>query len=199
MLARITAALIAFGPWGVFLLGFIDSAGIPVGPGMDAVIILMGVKAPDRAYLTALVAVLGSLGGNVVLFHLARRGGQRYAERNIGSVPSGRSRRFQDWFHRYGLSTVFVPALVPLLPLPLKVFVITAGVLRVPYLRFTAVVLLARTIHYFGVAWLAIELGEGAREFLKGHVWHIAGASVLLLAALYAVLRLSSRRPAGAA
>ena len=51
------------------------SAGIPVAAGMDALVILIGIKAPERAYWTALLAVVGSLGGNLVLYYVARRGG----------------------------------------------------------------------------------------------------------------------------
>jgi hypothetical protein len=43
LLDRLTAALVAFGPLGVFLLGFIDSAGVPVAMGMDALIVLVGI------------------------------------------------------------------------------------------------------------------------------------------------------------
>ena len=39
MLARLTAALIAYGPFGILVLAFIDSAGIPVASGMDALVI----------------------------------------------------------------------------------------------------------------------------------------------------------------
>ena len=180
----------------MFLLGFIDSAGIPVAAGMDALIILIGVKAPSRAYLTALVAVMGSLGGNLLLFYGARKGGQRFAEKQ-GGAP--RDSRFRQWFVRYGLSTVFIPAVVPLIPLPLKVFVITAGVLRTSPVQFTLVVLLARAIHYFGVAWLAIQLGNATTDYLKSHVWHLAGGAVLLAALLYGVVRYGEKRRASIA
>lgn len=161
---------------------------------MDALIILTGVKAPDQAYLTALVAVIGSLAGNLVLFYLSRHGGRRFGRKT--AEDEGRSGRFREWFNRYGLATVFVPAVVPLIPLPLKVFVITAGALRVPTAQFTLVIVAARAIHYFGVAWLAIQLGEGAGAFLRSHVWHIAGATLVLLLLIYLIARVTERRPA---
>jgi len=46
MLAKLTAALIAFGPIGILILAFIDSAGIPVASGMDALVIVVAAKAP---------------------------------------------------------------------------------------------------------------------------------------------------------
>ena len=71
MLARLTALLVSYGPLGILLLAFIDSAGIPVASGMDALVILVAVKAPSRAYFAASLGVLGSLIGNLVLFMAA--------------------------------------------------------------------------------------------------------------------------------
>jgi len=56
--------------------------------------------------------------------------------------------------------TVFIPAVTPVLPLPLKVFVVSAGALKTPFSKFLAVILLARVIRYFGEAYLGILLGE---------------------------------------
>jgi len=193
LLAKITAALVAFGPLGVLVLGFIDSAGIPVAAGMDALIILIGVKAPARAYLTAFMALIGSLGGNLLLFYAARRGGRRFVEPADGKPVSGKARRFRAWFDRYGLVTVFVPTLVPI-PLPLKVFVISAGVLRTPVWHFVAVIVAGRFIRYFGEAYLAIRLGQDARAFLTRNAWNMVGISLLLFALLYVALRVVEHR-----
>ncbi|MBA0087564.1 MAG: hypothetical protein HRJ53_21475, partial [Acidobacteria bacterium Pan2503] len=80
MLAKITAALVAYGPWGVFLIGFIDSLGVPLPATMDALLILIAIKAPERAYSTAFLAVLGSVGGNVGLFLASRHGVRRFVK-----------------------------------------------------------------------------------------------------------------------
>ena len=80
MLAKLTAALIAYGPLGILVLAFIDSAGIPVASGMDALVILVAAKAPSRALLAASMGVLGSLIGNVVLFMAARTGARRFVK-----------------------------------------------------------------------------------------------------------------------
>jgi len=172
LLTHITTALVAYGPWGIFLIGFLDSLGVPLPAAMDALLVLIAVKAPERAYLTAAMAVLGSLAGNLTLFLGARHGFRRLV-RTVESPEKGG--RFQEWFRRYGLATVFIPAVCPLLPLPLKVFVITAGVLHTPVSKFLAVVLAARLLRFFGVAYLGIRLGSGAQMFLARNVWSIAG------------------------
>jgi membrane protein YqaA with SNARE-associated domain len=191
LLSRIVAALIAFGPWGVLLLGFIDSLGIPLPATMDALLILVAVKAPQRAYFTALMAVLGTAGGSITLF-LAVRHGRRLFLR--GEPPLGRRQRFERWFDRYGMLTVFIPAVTPVLPLPLKVFVVSAAALKTPFSKFLAVILLARVIRYFGEAYLGILLGEDAQTFLARHVWTILGIAVVLAGMAYALIRTIERR-----
>ena len=191
MLSKIVAALITFGPWGVFLLGFIDSLGIPLPATMDALLILVAVKAPQRAYFTALMAVLGSAGGSIGLFLAVRHGRRLFLK---GEPPPGKRKRFERWFNRYGMLTVFIPAVTPVLPLPLKVFVISAGALKTPFRKFLAVILLARVIRYFGEAYLGILLGEDAQTFLARHVWTILGIAVALAGAAYVVIGMIDRR-----
>ncbi|HUI81851.1 MAG TPA: VTT domain-containing protein [Bryobacteraceae bacterium] len=191
MLAKITAALVAYGPWGVFLIGVIDSMGIPLPATMDALLILIAVKAPERAYFTAAMAILGSMGGNLGLFLAARYGVRRFARR---APAPGKPQRFREWFSRYGLLTVFIPAVTPVLPLPLKVFVISAGVLHTPLVRFTIVVLVARVIRYFGEAYLGIRLGADAQGFLQRNAWTLVGIALGAAFVLYFLVRWNDRR-----
>ena len=196
MLHKITAALVAFGPLGVFLLSVADSLGVPIPAALD--VLLMGVGAasvrnPRHAYLTALLAVVGSVAGNALLF-LAARHGMRWVARREPQM--GRQQRFREWFHRYGFLTVFIPAVTPIVPLPLKVFVISAGALHAPLGKFLAVIVLARSIRYFGDACLGIQLGEGAQGFLIRHVWTLAGIALGCALAVYAAMRASERRRA---
>lgn len=193
MLSNIVAALIAFGPWGIFLLGFLDSVGIPLPAAMDALVILIAVKAPHRAYFTALMAVMGCAGGSIALFLAVRQGRRLFVK---GAPPPGKRKRFEDWFDRYGMLTVFIPAVVPVLPLPLKVFVISAAALKTPFSRFLAVILLARVIRYFGEAYLGIELGADAQTFLARHVWLILGITLAIAVTAYAAIRANDRRRA---
>lgn len=187
-LAAMTKSIAAWGPWGVLLLAFIDSAGVPIPAGIDALVILIGVKAPETVWLAATLAVVGSLAGNLVLFLAARGGGRRFAQ----AAEPGRPQRFRTWFARYGLITVFIPALLPI-PLPLKVFVVTAGVLRTPLRSFLLVTLAARTIRYYGEAYLGVKLGEESLPFLKAHAWELAGIAAGLFVLGYYLTRWSDR------
>jgi len=186
VLSKIASALVAYGPWGVLLGGFLDSLGVPIPAALDLLVIVIAVKAPERAYFTAILAVIGSLAGNLVLFLAARHGVRRL----VKSVQDpGRPQRFRQWFQRYGLITVFIPAATPLLPLPLKIFVISAGVLHAPTGRFAAVVVLARVLRYFGDAYLGLRLGAGAQAFLARNAWTLAGIALALALAFVFTVR----------
>ena len=190
MLAKLTAALIAYGPLGILVLAFIDSTGIPLASGMDALVILVAAKAPTRAVFAASMAVLGSLIGNLILFLGARAGARWF----IKDAPQpGDKRRFGDWFERYGLLTIFIPCMLPI-PLPMKVFVISAAVLGTPLWTFVLVVVLGRAIRYGGEAYLGVKLGEGSARFLRAYTWHLLGGAVVLFAVLYVLLMLTEKR-----
>ena len=191
MLSKIVAALITFGPWGALLLGFIDSLGIPVPAGMDVLLVTEAVKAPQRAYFTAFMAVLGTAGGSLTLFLAVRHGRRLFLK---GEPLPGRRQRFERWFNRYGMLTVFIPAVVPVLPLPLKVFVVSAAALKTPFSKFLMVILLARVIRYFGEAYLGIQLGADAQTFLARHIWMILGIVLALAGGAYVLIGMIDRR-----
>jgi uncharacterized membrane protein YdjX (TVP38/TMEM64 family) len=89
--------------------------------------------------------------------------------------------------------TIFIPAMLPI-PLPLKVFVISAAALRTPLRDFVLVIVLARCIRYFGEAWLGVKLGQESVQFLRAHVWSLLAAAMVLFAMLYGLLMLNERR-----
>jgi membrane protein YqaA with SNARE-associated domain len=192
MLARLTALLVSYGPMGILVLSFIDSAGIPMASGMDALVILVAIKAPSRAYFAASMGVLGSVIGNLALFMAARTGVRWF----VRDVPHPGPRRFHEWFERYGLLTVFVPAAMPI-PLPLKIFVISAAVARTPLRSFMAAIAVGRFIRYFGEAYLGVALGRDSLPFLRAHTWPLIAGAVALFAALYAAVMLNERRKRG--
>jgi membrane protein YqaA with SNARE-associated domain len=185
LLRHLTDALIAWGPAGILLLSILDSSGVPVAGVFDALLILIAVEQPSAAWLCAGMAVAGSTVGNVILFWMARKGGQGFMNR---AAPEGRAAKFRHWFRRYGMVTVLVPALVPI-PMPLKLFVISAGVTGTALGEFVAVVLIARVLRYFGEAWLGITLGRESTRFLTTHAWDFVAGAVALFLVLYGFIR----------
>ena len=191
MFRHLTDILVAWGPAGILLLAILDSSGVPVAGVFDALLILIAVQRPSVAWLCAGLAVAGSTVGNTLLFWAARKGGSGFMER---AAPEGRAAKFGAWFRRYGLVTVFIPALMPI-PMPLKLFVISAGVTGTALSEFLAVVLVARSLRYFGEAWLGIALGRESTKFLTSHAWHFIAGAVLLFLLLYGLILWRDRGP----
>ncbi len=164
------AKIVALGPIGVFLLALLDSTGIPLPGGVDTLLVVVANQAPATGYLCAVLATVGSLIGSMILFTLARRGGQKYLDQ-VASGPRGM--KFREWFSRYGLVTVFVPC-ISVIPMPLKAFVACAGVLGIRPLHFAITILIARIPRYFFLAWLGQQMGENALGWIKAHTLHFA-------------------------
>jgi membrane protein DedA with SNARE-associated domain len=188
------ATLVSWGISGMFLAALLDGAGVPVPGGVDVLIVFLANQMPESVLSLTLVAVLGSVVGNLFLFAIARRGGQMFLERRASSP---RQKKFRHWFDRYGLATVFVSALVPLPIMPMKIFVFCAGALGSDPLRFVIVFVSARIPRYLGLALMGRAMGADAVGYIKAHVWHLAAFAAVLLLVLMALIRLAERNRGG--
>lgn len=178
--------LVSWGPLGILVVSTIESVGIPNPGGTDWLLLVLTVARPADAVLCATMAVAGSLIGSIILYEIMRKGGERYVARY---TSSGRGLRFRAWFLRYGLVTVFIPALLPIPILPFKVFAACAGAMRVGRTRFLLVLAAARIPRYAGLAYLGAKLGENSTPWLKSHLWHMLAFAGLLFLLLYALVR----------
>lgn len=189
---RLRELAISWGPLGVFLFSTIDSAGVPNPGGTDALLLVVTIADPSSAWLCAGLAVLGALVGSLIFVEVLRRGGERYLVR---ATSSGRGLRFRVWFRRYGLVTVFVPALLPVPLLPYKAFAACAAAMGVSRTRFLLVILAARVPRYFGLAYLGATLGAKSGAWIAGHLWEFGVGAVVLFAALFIAIRMSAPPP----
>jgi membrane protein YqaA with SNARE-associated domain len=189
LLHQLTAVLVAWGPLGILLLSILDSSGVPVAGVFDALLILLAVERPGVAWICAAMAVIGSTVGCLILFQAAHHGGRRFMEK---MAPDGKAAKFRQWFRRYGLLTVFVPALMPI-PMPLKLFIVSAGVMGTELRAFVPVIVLARVLRYFGEAWLGVMLGKDSTHFLATHVWQFVAGAMGLFGVLYLIASLRAR------
>jgi membrane protein YqaA with SNARE-associated domain len=158
--------------------------------GVDALVVLIAAWNPEQGYLAALAGTAGSLAGNLLLFFIARRGGEAYLTRY---TSHGRGARLRAWFAEYGMLTIFVPAFV-VIPLPLKIFVLSAGAMGVTPARFILVLLGARVPRYLFLAWLGTRLGKDTIPYLRHHAWEFLVFAVVLFAVLYLAVRFAHRR-----
>ena len=177
------------GPWGTFFVSLSDSAFIPMPQGVDALLIAQAIAAPDVTYFAAGLAVLGSLLGSVILYSLARKGGRMMLERRL-------SKKGVDHMHRqiekWDALVLLFPTMIPL-PLPMKLFVIAAGVFQMSIARFCAVLVFARMVRYFGISYLALRYGDQTMTILTDNAW-IGFLVLLALVVLFVVVKRWSSR-----
>jgi len=161
---KIVAFAGSLGAPGLFLISFLDSSVLTFPVINDLLLIELSLQHPARMPLYALMALLGSVLGCVLLYFIARKGGEAYFHRKAGE----RGKAIRHWVERNGFGGMLVAAMLPP-PTPFKIVVFAAGVFEVPLLSFVSAVGIARLIRYFGVGYLAVKYGNNALPFLAQH------------------------------
>jgi membrane protein YqaA with SNARE-associated domain len=188
-LERLSFWLQTLGAGGLFMLTLLDSAAIPTAGAPDALLLVLATQG--QAFFAALVATLGSTAGCVILYLMSRAAGAAALNR----FSEVRRERTLRWLARYDLLAVLVAVILPP-PFPLKVFVVSAGVLRLHLSRFIAAVLVGRALRYGLLAWLAYRYGNEAKEVFARHYRQIGLSLALALITGWLIYRLIKRRRA---
>ncbi|MGA2428934.1 MAG: VTT domain-containing protein [Candidatus Acidiferrum sp.] len=185
---KIVAFAGGLGAPGLFLISFLDSSVLTFPVINDLLLIDLAVQRPARMMLYAAMAMLGSTLGCVLLYFLAKKGGEAVFHRKAGP----RGAKIRQWVEKNGFAGMLIAALLPP-PTPFKFFVLAAGVFEVPLLSFTSAIALARTVRYFAIGYLAVRYGAQALPFLAQHKLLVTAAVIVLVAASYAISRLILR------
>jgi membrane protein YqaA with SNARE-associated domain len=186
----------ALGGPGLLLVSFLDSSVLTFPVINDLLLIDLSIQHPARMPLYAFLAAFGSVAGCVLLYFIARKGGEAFFHRKAGA----RANVIRHWVEKNGFGGMLIAALLPP-PTPFKVFVFAAGVFEIPLFSFTSAIALARVIRYFGMGYLAVQYGHQAMPFIAQHKLGIAIGLVLFVAASYGasrlILRDNAEQPAG--
>jgi membrane protein YqaA with SNARE-associated domain len=179
------------GGLGLFLIAFLDSSVLTFPVINDLLLIDLSIRNPARMPYYAAMATIGSVGGCVLLYYLARKGGEAMLRKAAGP----RAAKIHTWINRNGFVSILVTALLPP-PNPFKVFVIAAGALEMPVGQFVLGLFIARGLRFFGEGYLAVRYGDQASQFLLTHKLEVTGGALLVVVALYLASRYAFRQPA---
>src|ERR1700687_4420368 len=149
------ATVAAAGGVGLFLIAFLDSSVLTFPVINDLLLIDLSIRYPTRMPYYALMATLGSVGGCLLLYYIARKGGEAMFRKQAGP----RAEKIRMWIKRNGFISILAVALLPP-PTPFKAFVIAAGALEMPVRTFVLGLTLARGIRFFGEGILAVKYGD---------------------------------------
>jgi membrane protein YqaA with SNARE-associated domain len=185
---KVVAFAGGLGAPGLFLISFLDSSVLTFPVINDLLLIELSMQRPQRMALYASMAMLGSVLGCVLLFFLARKGGEAFFHKKAGT----RAHVIRRWVERNGFGGMLVAALLPP-PTPFKFFVLAAGVFEVPLVSFASAIALARAFRYFGIGYLAVRYGSEALPFLGRHKSAVVLAAAVLVGISYGASRLLLR------
>ncbi len=184
-------ALSLGGP-GLFLIALLDSSFLSFPEVNDLLIIYLTTRHKHRMVYYALMTTLGSIAGCLLLYGVARKGGETFLRRRFSERHVERA---LERFRQYGLLAVLVPSILPP-PTPFKIFVLAAGVARVPPLQFILAIAIGRGFRYFGEGLLAVYYGDQAAEFLHQNARPI-GTTVGIACLVFGVAWIVWRRRRG--
>ena len=189
---RLRDTLLALGVPGLFLIAVLDSAGVPLPGGVDIVLMLLSWQQPSLVVAIVLVAAVGSTLGCLILYRVGRTGGEVALRR----LDPEKRRWVTEKIRENDTMAVLVAVLAPP-PLPTKVFILVAGFVGMPWLRFVAAVFTGRMIRFGGEAYLAVRLGDQALETLQRN-YPLIGAGLAGGVVVYLAAKWLRRRRAGA-
>ena len=182
------AVLIPLGPWGVFTIALVDAAafGIP----MDPVIATFVYGDPRRTLLYALMGAFGSAIGSTVPYVIGYKGGEAFLVNKIGQK---RFDRIHGNTEKYGELGLMVACIMP--PgFPFKLFVFSAGVAEMTYIRFLISIFAGRLVRFLILAALTIRFGPQIVSLMGVLVKQHLVATLLGVAALALIIVLISKR-----
>ncbi|PYU68999.1 MAG: hypothetical protein DMG49_14600 [Acidobacteria bacterium] len=188
---KVVAFASGLGAPGLFLISFLDSSVLTFPIINDLLLIQLSIQHPARMPLYAFMAALGSVLGCVVLYFIARKGGEAFFHQKAGD----HAHAIRHWVEQNGFVGMLIAALLPP-PTPFKFFVLAAGVFEVPLFSYTSAITLARLFRYFGIGYLAIRYGADALPYLVHHKLQVTAFVISLVIVSYVLSRLLLRRRA---
>jgi membrane protein YqaA with SNARE-associated domain len=169
---------------GLFLISFLDSSVLTFPIINDLLLIQLSMQHPARMPLYAFMAALGSVLGCVLLYFIARKGGEALFHQKAGK----HAHAIRHWVEQNGFVGMLIAALLPP-PTPFKIFVFAAGVFEVPLHSYTTAITIARLFRYFGIGYLAIRYGADAMPYLMHHKLQVTVFLISLVVVSYVLSR----------
>lgn len=137
---------------------------------------------------TAACIVAGSVAGAMVVYAVVRKFGAGWLHARLKKAGIDNvEKRLEVMYSRYGMTALFVSRFLPIFR---AVAPPMAGAMRVPPLRTTAVFLLASSIWYGAIAWIAFRVGDDwlVMQAALRHFSRRVGVVALVAAALFAII-----------
>jgi len=207
----VTSAIGDHGLYAVFLLMFVDAVfpaasevvmmyagALAAGAFAGQDVVLFGHTIEDGFAAYVAVALAGTIGytlGAICGWAIGLYGGRPYLERHGRwlHLDAEKLDRAERWFERWESWAVFLGRLTPVV----RSFIsIPAGVMEVPFVRYTLLTLAGSAIWCFAFAGFGYAAGESWDEFHDAFSYldYVIVGAVVACAAWFVVRRLRRRR-----
>ena len=171
------------------IAAFIEGIFPPVPA--DLVVALGSFLAARRGAslpVTAACIVAGSVAGAMVIYSVVRRFGASWLHARLQKAGIDNvEKRLEVMYSHYGMTALFVSRFLPVFR---AVAPPMAGAMRIPPLRTAGVFVLASSIWYGAIAWIAFRVGDDwlVMQAAVRHFARRVGVVALVAAALFAVV-----------
>lgn len=186
------AALLPLGPWGVFIIGALDSAA--VGLPLDPVVAYFVFINPHLWWLYVIMASAGSAAGSMILYLIGYKGGETLLEKRM---PKARFEKIKKSFEDHEFLALMFPAMLPP-PTPYKLIVLSAAAFEMDWHKFLLAIFLGRVARFTILSILVKVFGENVIEIINNLVKQHLLATLLALAGIvflvFAVWKLRQRK-----
>ena len=176
-----------YGYAAVFVLMVLESACVPIPSEVTMLfggaLAAPGFAAPDEEFWVGMAGTIGNLVGSWLAYWAGAAGGRPLVDRfgRYLLIRPHEVDKAHEWFERYGDAAVFFSRLLPVI----RTFIsLPAGVVRMPFWRFTLYTVLGCLPWTFALAWLGYVLGERwetVEHALQPFSWAIAGLCAITL------------------
>ena len=175
-----------WGAWALFICAFADASFLPLPtPMFFMALTLLNIT---KAYKYALFGTLGTLTGAIAGYAIGHfawfdahgefTGLARFVFENIPGFTETVYQSIHIHFTKWGLGILF---LAPLIPVPYKLFSISAGAFDMNIVLFSLGTLFGQGLRFYFLAFLIIKLGPGIKklfEFNKKPIAILATVSI---------------------
>jgi len=179
---------------GLALVAFADSSFISLPEVADVLLVVQVVKDPKWWWYYGALVTAGSVLGCWILYELARRGGEAFLKKGFSQKTIDKS---FVWFKKFGVLAIVLPSLCPP-PVPLKIFLLLAGMSGMSRLTFLVAITSARALRYVGEAFLALRYGRDALAIVQRNLGRVGITLTAILVVAGLVWFWRRRRPATA-
>ena len=175
-----------YGAPALFILAFAESSFFPIPP--DVLLIALAVAVPTRAFRFALICTAGSVAGGVAGYAIGVYGWEAVGKPIVDAYHGQPVMdKIQAWYSEYGFWGTLAAAITPI---PYKVFTISSGVFKFPFVSFVVASVIGRAFRFFLVAALIKKFGPSIKEWIETRFNLAVSLFTILLIAGFAAIKL---------